>query len=183
MNFKYLLKASPLIFSAVLIIFLSIFNQKEYTKLRILIWNTPSLKLGNYLAISAGTGFVLSFFITTSLGGFNNRNQRENSRFNFDDNPHDISSSNESAVNIAYDKTLIERDIKEPSPTINANFRVIGRTERTNINFKNNDDGDSQYDGSLEYEEQYDYKSERNETTNQDEPNLIDWDDDSYSKW
>ena len=31
---------------------------------------------------------------------------------------------------------LIERDIKDPSPTINANFRVIGKTEKYNNSFR-----------------------------------------------
>lgn len=68
MKLSYLLKATPFLSTLVLIIFLSISNQKEYTKIKILIWSTPSLTLGNYLAISTGTGFILSYLITTKLG-------------------------------------------------------------------------------------------------------------------
>ena len=68
MKFSYLIKATPFLSTLLLVIFLCVSNQKEYTKIRILIWNTPSLTLGNYLAIATGTGFVLSYFITTRLG-------------------------------------------------------------------------------------------------------------------
>ena len=65
MKFSYLIKFTPLLSTIFIIILLSISNQKEYTKLRILIWDTPSLSIGSYLAISTGTGFLASYFITT----------------------------------------------------------------------------------------------------------------------
>ena len=68
MKFNYLIKTTPFLSTLLLIIILTISNQKEYTKLRILIWNTPSLSLGTYLGISAGTGFIFSFLITNNLG-------------------------------------------------------------------------------------------------------------------
>ena len=71
MKFNYLVKATPFLSTIILITFLSLSNQKENTKLRILIWDTPSLSLGTYLAISTGTGFILSYFITTSLANGN----------------------------------------------------------------------------------------------------------------
>ncbi len=44
MKLSYLIKATPFLSTLVLIIFLSISNQKEYTKIKILIWSTPSLR-------------------------------------------------------------------------------------------------------------------------------------------
>ena len=61
-----LIKSIPFISTLIVIIFLTINNQKEYTKLKILIWNTPTLSLGNYLAISVGTGYFLSYIVTSS---------------------------------------------------------------------------------------------------------------------
>ena len=61
-----LIKSIPFIFTLIVIIFLTINNQKEYTKLKILIWNTPTLSLGNYLAISVGTGYLISYIVTSS---------------------------------------------------------------------------------------------------------------------
>ena len=61
-----LIKSIPFISTLIIIIILTINNQKEYTKLKILIWNTPTLSLGNYLAISVGTGYLLSYIVTSS---------------------------------------------------------------------------------------------------------------------
>ena len=59
-----LIKFIPILSTLLILIFLSITNQKQYTKLKILIWNTPSLSLGTYLAISTGTGCLISYIIT-----------------------------------------------------------------------------------------------------------------------
>ena len=62
-----LIKRTPFLLILTIILLLTIFNQKQYTRLKILIWNTPSLSLGSYLAISTGTGFILSYFMTNNL--------------------------------------------------------------------------------------------------------------------
>ena len=67
MKLNYLIKIMPFLSTFTLIALLNISNQKVNTKLKILIWNTPSLSLGSYLAISTGTGFIFSFILTTSL--------------------------------------------------------------------------------------------------------------------
>ena len=65
-------------------ILLNINNQKEYTKLKILFWNTPSLSLGTYIAISTGTGFILSYIITSSLLKNNQSKVKEDLIYNYD---------------------------------------------------------------------------------------------------
>ena len=67
MRFNFLIKLLPFLSTFLLITFLNISNQKVNTKLRILIWNSPSLPLGTYIAISIGTGFILSYTLTTNI--------------------------------------------------------------------------------------------------------------------
>ena len=185
MKLSYLIKATPSLSILVLIIFLSISNQKEYTKIKILIWSTPSLTLGNYLAISTGTGFLLSYLITTKLGKMIQISQGQLLEFKEEDKYEDspdlkgpVNNSNHS-----YDNTLIERDIKDPSPTINASFRIIGRTERSSFNYKTSNNDEAQYEGAFEFEEDLDEQFVKNETVNQPNPIMSDWDDDTYSAW
>ena len=185
MKLSYLIKATPFLSTLILIIFLCVSNQKEYTKLRILIWSTPSLTLGNYLAISTGTGFMLSYFITSKLGKTIQITQKEEQGFKEEDKYEDTPDYGEAAKNTNnfYENTLIERDIKDPSPTINASFRIIGRTERSSLNYKTSNNYDEQYEGSLEFNEDLDEQSFKNETIKQSNSIISDWDDETDSAW
>ena len=179
MKFNYLTKAAPFLSSLILITFLSINNQKEYTKLKILIWNTPSLKLGTYLAISTGTGFLVSYFITTKLSIINQKTQKKRLSYKLENKSSESSEYIETNNNAYYDNTLIERDLTDPSPTINASFRVIGNTERTNRKHINN----VQSDDGLEYENHYEEPHDKNEISNNVNSIANDWNDESYSIW
>jgi len=182
MKYNFLIKATPFL-STLLIIFLLCFsNQKEKTKLRFLIWNTPSLALGTYIAISTGSGFILSYLINTNIAKFNQKSPTQSLRFKDEDDYHENKDFIETNTNLSYDNTLIERDIKDPSPTVNASFRIIGRNEKSNINFKNNTNN-SQYDNSFEFEEESYKQPDENQTTNQVKSISNDWNDESYSRW
>ncbi len=184
MKVNYLIKATPLLSTVLIIIFLAISNQKEYTRLRILIWNTPSLTLGNYLAISTGSGFLLSYFITKNLARLNQKNPKEPLRFKEEEDKYadsiEYREKELDAYNdVTYDNTLIERDIKDPSPTINASFRIIGKKDKTYYDYKNyNNNADS-----VGFEEQYADQAENNEIINQDNSISSDWNDEAYSTW
>ena len=184
MKFSNLIKFMPFLSALLIILFLSISNNKEYTKLRILIWNTPKLTLGNYLAISAGTGFILSYILTTNLARFNQtiyKNSLRSEDKNQFDQTNDFIDTN---TNLSYNKTLIERDIKEPSPTINASFRIIGRTKNIHPNNRNNIDNKVDYNqGSIQIEEEYEEHSDNNKTRNQVSSISSDWNDESFSTW
>ena len=181
MKFNYLVKATPLLTTLLLIIFLSISNQKEYTKLRILIWETPSLALGKFIAISMGTGFILSYFITTNLAKINNSVTKQSLKFK-DENKYDDKIEYQNLTsNLKYDNTLIERDIKDPSPTINASFRIIGKTERINSNLKTNDD--IQFDQPSEFDDYYEDQPDNYEKIKQANSISTDWNDESFSRW
>ena len=182
MKFNYLIKATPFLSTLLLIIFLCFSNQKEYTKLRILIWETPSLTLGTYLSISMGAGFILSYLITTNTAKLYKTNPKQTLKFKEERIDTGRSEISDPAINKSYDNTLIERDIKDPSPTINANFRIIGRKERINTNLINKNNND-QYDHSFDFEGEYNEETEDNPTFNQVNTISNDWNDESYSSW
>ena len=185
MKFIYFIKATPFLSTLLLIIFLCVSNQKEYTKIKILIWNTPSLTLGNYLAISTGTGFVLSYFITTRLGKIAQTTQKQSLGYKKYENHEEAREYNETLINSnpPYNNTLIERDLKDPSPTIKASFRIIGREESRSLNYKKSNNDDVQYEDSFEFEDDQEEKLIENENINQSRSIMSDWDDDRYLTW
>ncbi len=181
MKVNSLIRTSPFFATLLLILCLSIRNQKEYTKLRILIWDTPSLSLGTYIAISTTSGFILSYLFTTNISRVNKAAPYEKLKFK-DESEDEINNEHKYNKNMSYDNTLIERDINDPSPTINANFRVIGRKDRTKESFISTNNN-IQYDGSYEFEEQYDEPTREDETINQVNSISSDWNDESYFYW
>tara|TARA_B100000579_G_C22828988_1_gene854819 strand:+ start:1442 stop:2017 length:576 start_codon:yes stop_codon:yes gene_type:complete len=191
MKINNLIKTIPIFSTLLLIVFLSISNQKEYTKLRILIWNTPSLTLGTYLSLSIGSGYIISYYFTNKLSRLNSSSRKPPLKFKTENEKNKISEYNELNEDSIYEKTLIERDLKDPLPTIDANFRIIGRKERSNINFTNNihtqyNDSieiNEQYNDSIESDKQYNEELEVNENFNEEISISNDWNDQSYSKW
>ena len=181
MKFNYLVKATPFISTVLLMVFLIINNQKEFTKLKLIIWNTPSLKVGEYLAISTGTGFFMSYFITTYLAKIKQNYPKQilkSKEIKKHETNHEYQ---ESFNNQSYDSTLIERDIKDPSPTINASFRIIGNTDRLKDYYNSNNS--IHYDDSIDFEDQYDEQRYNDETINKESTISSDWDDESFLKW
>tara|TARA_Y100001968_G_C19444150_1_gene764282 strand:+ start:2655 stop:3218 length:564 start_codon:yes stop_codon:yes gene_type:complete len=187
MRFNYLLKSIPFLSTLLLIIFLCISNQKELTKLRILIWNTPTLSLGTYLSISTSTGFLLSYFITNKFIKLHQSTPSQSLNYKYE-NKYNESIENTQSIEEPkysnYENILIERDIKDPSPTINANFRVIGRKEKIESNLK--------YNSSIKYNESNDNFSQYAEkdeelytynTENKINTKSTDWNDDSFTIW
>ncbi len=180
MKLNNLVKFLPFLLTIILIIILNISNQKINTKIRILIWNTPSLSLGNYLAISTGAGFIFSFIVTTNLASLiklktlnsfkyktESKNEKSN-EYKFTNNKNNI------------EKTLIERNINDPSPTIDAQFRVIGKTEKYNSYL---DDNNLKYDDTYDYDESYVEQNEDNEDISKKNDVSSDWNDDSFTSW
>ena len=181
MKFNYLIKASPFLFTLLLLIFLGFSNNKQNTKLRILIWETPSFSLGTYLAISSGTGFILSYFITSGIAKSYQKNNMLSLKYRDEIYDKDFNNHENLSANLSYDNTLIERDIKDPSPTINANFRIIGKRKKSDLH--NTSINNAQYANSIGCEDQYDLHSDENEEVNQVEQFSTDWNDESYSRW
>tara|TARA_Y100001968_G_scaffold268824_1_gene259392 strand:- start:1727 stop:2263 length:537 start_codon:yes stop_codon:yes gene_type:complete len=178
MKFNYLIKATPFLSTLFLIIILSISNQKENTKLKILIWNTPTLTLGTYLAISTGTGFILSYLINTNLARIKQSSHKKILNFKQNKPVEVIDENSDTISDRSFDKTLIERAINDPLPTINASFRVVGRTERKSNNFISNNN--LQYNELVEeYYEQQDINGKNDD----DMSVTTDWNDESFLRW
>ena len=182
MKTNNLFKFTPFISTFILIFFLNISNQKTNTKLRILIWNTPSLSLGTYLSLSTGAGFLLSYIVTTNLASkFKSVNtiqyksdktkmkSKDNEKYDF----NNFTNTNE--------KTLIERNMNDPLPTMKAQFRVIGKTEKYNKMYRENDNVENSK--SYDYEESYMVQEDNNQSTNQVKQVSTDWNDDSFTRW
>ncbi len=179
MKINYLIKATPFLSTLLIIIFLSISNQKEYAKLRILIWNTPSITLGKYLSISTGTGFIISYLITTNLSRLNKNIPKDSLNYKNEKNISQSIDFRETNERDKYDNTLIERDIKDPSPTINASFRIIGKSEDRSTYINNN----VPYDENNYPEDETDEYTENDQIFNEAKSLSNDWNDDSYSRW
>ena len=190
MKFFSLIKATPFISTLILILFLSLSNQKENVRLKILIWRTPSLSLGTYLLISTGSGFLLSYVLNTSLVKFKNPQLRRverntiNSYENKEEKREEVNDYVATYNNIAYDNTLIERDITDPSPTINANFRIISKSNFSSkqpVDTDLDNYADSMVSDSSNYESYEDGNSYKYD--NKMDQILSDWEDDSHIKW
>ena len=181
MKFSYLIKSTPLLSTLILIIILTVSNQKDNTRLRILIWETPSLALGTYLSLSACTGFILSYFITTNFAKTRKSEAKYSLKFKDEKQYEETYEQIKSTTNEKYDNTLIERDIKDPLPTVNASFRIIGRKENSNINYIN--DNNTENNDSIELEDQYYEQIENIESKPKVRQNTSDWNDHSFSKW
>ena len=64
---------------------------------------------------------------------------------------------------------------------MDAKFRVIGKTERYNTNYKN--DYNSQNNNLNEIEDPYIEQNEVNDAFNHDRDISSDWNDDSFKNW
>ncbi|WP_269605639.1 hypothetical protein [Prochlorococcus marinus] len=180
MKFNTLIKAIPLLSTLLLITFLSISNQKEYTRLRLLVWNTPSLTLGTYLSISIGTGFIISYLITTNLAKVYAGNANKPLRYKGESKYEESNEISDTFDTLSSENTLIHRDFKDPLPTIKANFRVIERREKKYPSSINNSVNNVNLN---EFEEPYYEKPYKNEISTQMNSSSDDWSDESYSRW
>ena len=156
------------------------------TNLKILIWETPSLSLGTYLGISTGTGFIISYILTSNLAAINKTRFRRSISYQKNDEIDKSIDLQYSNNYISYDNTLIERDIRDPSPTLNANFRVIGKNINKNNYSKKNyrqeyNDEDFNDESEDFYNNQMNNYSKDND--HQNNPIINDWNDNSYSDW
>ena len=181
MKLNYLIKIIPFLSTIILIAILHFSNQKVNTKLKILIWNTPSLSLGSYLAISTGTGFIFSYIITTSLAKSIRSNSNKAIKYKKEINKEEEVEYTDTNYNNYTENILIERELNDPIPTMDAKFRVIGKTERYNTNYKN--DYNIQSNNLNDIDDPYIEQNEVNDAFNHDRDISSDWNDDSFKNW
>ena len=181
MKLNYLIKIIPFLSTFTLIVILNFSNQKVNTKLKILIWNTPSLSLGSYLAISTATGFIFSYILTTSLAKSIRSNSHNAIKYKKEINKEEAVEYTDTNYNNYNENILIEREINDPIPTMDAKFRVIGKTERYNTNYNN--DYNSQNNNLNEREDSYIEQNEAEDAFSHDRDISSDWNDDSFKNW
>ena len=174
MNIFNLVKKTPFLLALIIIILISVFNQKQYTRLKILIWNTPSLSLGNYLAISGGTGFILSYIVTNNLAKSKKTNLKNEFKYKYRQNKEEIDFIQDTDLNNernnenSYDNNFIERDVKDSTPTINASFRIISKNSRKKETQQSNQYNSSTYSvesDNLNNEQKINYKDNYDDNT------------------
>ena len=171
----------PFLGTLFLVVFLSLNNNKQYTKIKFLIWSTPLSSLGTYLAISTGAGFAISYIITTNLANFNQTKKIDKLEYKVDNQNTEYE---ETTNKFTYDNTLIEREVNEPSPTVKASFRVIGKIERKQgLETQNESDEFERSNFNKDFDNQY-YKEEIKYVNDKDVNRSInDWNDDTYINW
>lgn len=183
MNLSKLFKSISFLSTLIVIIFIAINNQKQSTKLKILIWDTPVLSLGSYLAISSGTGFLISYFMTNVIT-YNNISKVDKINYKYTNKQEEYNERKDSRNNISYDNTLIERDIKDPSPTINASFRVISKRTKAEERSSKNIERDYETSDYLNETDNIYYEEQENyESIDENKLYINDWFDDSHEKW
>ena len=180
MRFNNTIKGIPFIFTLLLLIFLGITNQKENTKLRLLIWNTPTLSLASYIAISTSTGFILGYSINSIIGKLITSQAKKQLTFRDNYQESQVFDDIGESIKPKYDYTLIERDFNDPSPTITADFRIISRKEDAyNEYVRNNMQDDDLSQAEVKYSENFD----QNKANNNDNFKCTDWYDQSFLDW
>ena len=184
MSIKNLIKSIPFLLTLAIITLVTVSNENENTKLKFIIWNTPTLSVGRYIALSTASGFILSYIINTSLFNANKSNLKRKIQYKDDRNKVDSSFDQEKNNYNEYANTLIERNINDPSPTITASFRVIGRKNAKNIYPRSNDINE-EITPDNSYDSDYQYTDQEDNYNGDEEINMLinDWEDDSYASW
>ena len=180
MKIMKLFKSIPFLLSLIILSILYLNNQKESTKLKLLLWNTPSLTLGTYISISATTGYLISYVFTTTLSTTYKSKSKQSIRYKSVDEELKNNYYQQPFNEINYDNTLIERDIKDPSPTLNARFRVIGKTN-LKTDFSDNDLNNEYNSPYKKNEVEANYSG--NDIENKFNSISNDWEDDNFSQW
>ena len=129
---------------------ISSFNLNSKTKLRILTWTTPPLSIGTLVFLSSGFGFGISSTLISLINQGNNniiksRKYITNIDSKFETDYSSIKDRNfiqteelEEENNLFYEESYIERDPRDPLPTITVPYRVVNNNNRKINNEENN---------------------------------------------
>ena len=182
-----LIKALPILFTFIIVLLISLNNQKQDTKLTLLIWDTPKSSLGGYVAISTVSGFILSFLLMNNLA-FNAKPRLNRVvKYRYEGHNENQSPSETIQKEISYEQTLIERNYRDPSPTMKAEFRVIGNVEKISRSFQKNQSNISNESVALsenEYQEEYETDNSKDYDFSDARNNAdMDWENISYESW
>ena len=175
-KFFLIISLTPLIF----IFAISILNLDKSTKLKLLTWTTPDSKIGTYTAISGLLGFTYSFagikLLSLQRISFTYKDKYSNYK-NYDNNvieENDYNPNNEDNFNNNEAESIIERDLRDPSPTVSVPFKVISVKSKKNTDY----DIDTTKNKSTT-----NFSNDFIKTQNNEESNIDDWSKPIKDEW
>ena len=190
MNFSKRLLLLPILLPYVILISISFLNQQQKSKVILLTWEIPKMTIGNYIAISSTVGFASTFsiYLLTSYKRYTyNRKVKINQYEGINtSNTYDRYGNQEGQAIKDYKNeqsatVYIERDLKQPYPTITVPFKV---KESINLNqgWNSSDDLNNTAEEAREKESSYETMSDYglNQT---DKSSEDDWYLEQYDNW
>ena len=124
---------------------------------------------------------MISYIITTNLAYIMKYKSDKKIQYKTETIHNNLNENTFNNFQDTKEKTLIERDINDPSPTMNAQFRVIGKYEKYSKNYI--DEKSNQDRNLYDSEESYTNHNEYNENDSQGKQDSNDWNDDSFRNW
>ena len=191
MNFSKRLLLIPILFPYVFLISISFLNQQQKSKVILLTWEIPKMTIGNYIAISSTVGFASTFsiYLLTSYKRYTyNRKVKINQYEGINtSNTYDDRYGNQEGQAIKDYKNeqsatvYIERDLKQPYPTITVPFKV---KESINLNQGSYSRDDLQNTAEEAREKESSYETMSDYGLNQtDKSSEDDWYLEQYDNW
>tara|TARA_Y100001968_G_C19453588_1_gene770509 strand:- start:11728 stop:12330 length:603 start_codon:yes stop_codon:yes gene_type:complete len=200
MNFSKKLFISISITPFLTILLLSLLNISKPHKIKILIWDSPSLSIGYLTAVSSTLGFLYGFITISTISNrsldfkktikvtqsdyYNNNFDRANysSIDNQDQNTdkNEVYPAEEELSSFYSNEQFIERDLREPTPTITVPYKVIKNISKRSkeIDYEtlnDNNISESQSDSSPRYYSSRNSSYEANEGDWGEKENLEEW--------
>ncbi len=134
-NLLYIPALLPIAF----VILLSILNFDKRTHVQFLIWKSSDVSIGYLLLLSSSSSFLIGSIPYFLL----NQNTLPNSRkVKIDPNELTPSNNDPQAEDYKFDQftdsdIYLERDIRDPSPTVSVPFRIIQNKQNTPASMNN----------------------------------------------
>ena len=125
------------LFPFIFILAISILNLSKPHKITILTWNSPKLSIGYFTSIASSIGFLYGILTISSLNKSPNNIRRKvivksNSKPNeeLEDTSYNDYNEKEDLSTFYENDQFIQRDPREPLPTLTVPYRVIRNKER-----------------------------------------------------
>jgi len=173
----------PSLIPLILIFSISLINSKPKIQIRLLLWESKELSLGAYLALTTMTGFTIGTLpsilarnntprkrrkvVFNSKQAFRNSIQ-EDEHYDFDEDYNNLNHGD-----------YVERDVREPSPTISVPYKVISKSNQQKIKISQSH---SKSSNQNIYEEEIDLTVDKNKIISE-ENQSSDWLDNLDDKW
>ena len=132
-----------IIFLIISIQILLLLNNRQKTSFRYFIWNIQDVTIGRLIFISFFSGLFMSSLLNKTLSNnIRTKTIFESDDKRIDDNDYSVKrEDNDELFDVAP-----ERDLREPQPTISVNYRVIKNNVENELEKRNQDIKNSQFD-------------------------------------